>query len=135
MDEAIFPGENFHERAEFLGGNNPTVISRADLDLACHPPDDFLRARHCFAAAGVDMNRTVVLDINLSAGFGDDALDRFAALPDKAANLLGINFDGLDPRRVSESSARGLSIVPRMISRILMRASFVRWLPRLESSG
>ena len=75
-----------------------------------HAADDFLRARHALAARRVDVHRAVVFDVNLRAGLGDDALDRLAAGSDERADLLGINFDRLDARRVfADNSGRGLS--------------------------
>src|SRR2546423_11317884 len=76
------------------------MIGRADFDLSRHAADNFLRARHALWAGRVDVNGTVVVDINLGAGLGDDALDGFAARPNERADLLRINFDRLDAGRV-----------------------------------
>ena len=46
------------------------------------------------------MDGTVVLDIDLRASLGHDALDRFAAGSDKRADFLRIDFNCLNPRRV-----------------------------------
>ena len=51
-------------------------------------------------ARRVDVDRAVVFDVNLRAGFGDDALDRLAAGSDERADLLRIDLDRLDARRV-----------------------------------
>ena len=53
------------------------------------------------------MNRAVVVDVNLGAGFSDDAFDGFAAGSDERADFLGIDLDRLDARRVfAEIGAR-----------------------------
>ena len=110
MHEPIFAREHFDERAEFFDRDDATLIGLADLDLARHAADDFLRARHAFAARRIDVHRAVVFDINLRAGLGDDALDRLAAGPDERADFLRIDFDRLDPRRV-------FATIPRAVCR------------------
>ena len=76
------------------------------------------------------MDGAVVLDVNLGAGLGDDALDRLAAGSDERADLLRIDLDRLDARRVfAESSARGLSSAPRH-DRENLGARFFRALDR-----
>src|SRR3954469_10387067 len=93
VNQAILTREHFDECTEFFDRNDATVIGLADFDFAGHAADDFLRAGHAFGAGRVNVNGTVVLDINLSAGLGDDALDGFATRSDERADLLRINFD------------------------------------------
>ena len=100
VHEAIFARENFDEGAEFFDRDGPAMIDLADLHFLRHAADDFLRARHRFAARGVDVDGAVVFDINLRAGLGHDPLDRLAARSDERADLLRIDFDRLDARRV-----------------------------------
>src|SRR5436190_3650219 len=100
MDEAIFPRQHFDERAEFLDRNDATVIGLAHFDLARHPADNFLRARHAFGAGRVDVDGAVIFDVNLRAGFGDDALNRLATGPDERADLLRIDLERLNARSV-----------------------------------
>ena len=100
MHQSIFARENFDECPKFLGRNNTALISGADLNLARHSANNFLRPRHRFTTGRIDVDRAVVLDVNFGAGLRHDALDRFAARPDERADFLGINFDRLDPRRV-----------------------------------
>ena len=76
------------------------MIRLADLNFARHATDDFLRARHTFAAGRVDVHGTIILNINLSAGLRDNALDSLPAGSDERTDLLRINFDRLDPGRV-----------------------------------
>src|SRR3954468_5254049 len=83
VNETVLAREHFDECAELFDRNDATVIGLADFDLTRHAADDFLRARHALGAGRVDVNGTVVIDINLRAGLGDDALDGFAAGPDE----------------------------------------------------
>src|SRR5204862_2076456 len=100
VHEPIPAGKTLNKRAEFFHRNDPSLIGLANLDLARHPADDFFRARHAFGARGVNMHRTVVVDVNFGAGLGDNAFDGFAAGPDEGADLLGVDLDWLGARRV-----------------------------------
>ena len=59
------------------------------------------------------MDGAVVFDVNLRAGFRDDAFDRLPAGPDEAADFLGIDFDRLDPGRVPAQIGARLVDRPR----------------------
>src|SRR5476649_604748 len=100
MDKPIFSWKHFDERAEFLDRDDATVIGLADFDLPRHAADDFLRARHAFGARRIDVHGAVVFDVNLRAGFGDDAFNRLAAGSDERADFFRIDFDRFDPGRV-----------------------------------
>ena len=55
----------------------------------------------------VDVHGAVVLDVDLAAGLGDDALDVLAAGADEQADLVGVDLDRLDARGVlAELGAR-----------------------------
>src|SRR5437773_1377983 len=100
VHEPVPAWKYFDERAELFYGNDAALIGLADLNLARHSADDFLRARHRFAAGGVNVDRAIVLNVNFGASLRHNALDRFAARSDKCANFLGINFDRLNSWRV-----------------------------------
>src|SRR5262249_36661158 len=100
VHKPIFTWENFDERAEILRRDYASLIRLPDLDFARHATYDFLRACHAFAAGGVNVYGSIVLNVNFSAGFRDNALNDFAAGPDEGSDFLGINFDCLDPWRV-----------------------------------
>src|SRR5438067_5310616 len=100
VHEPVPAWEYFDKRSKLFYGNDTALIGLADLDLARHPADDFLRPCHRFAAGRVNVHRAIVLDVNLGAGLGHNSLDRFAARSDEGADFLGINFDRLDPGRV-----------------------------------
>src|SRR3954469_16766977 len=100
VNKAVFAREHFDERAEFFDRDNATMIGLADFNLARHAADNLLRAGHALGARRVNVNGTVVVDVNLSSGLGDDALDGLATRPDECADLFRIDFDRLDARRV-----------------------------------
>jgi len=118
--------ENFDKRAEFFSRDNATLVRLADLYLTRHATDNFFRARHAFAARRVDVHRAVVLDVNFSAGLRDNAFDGLAAGSNQRADLLRINLMVSMRGAYFDNSGRGLSSALRMMSRILVRASFAR---------
>ena len=100
MHEPVSTWKHFDKRAEFLGRNDTTLVGLADLNFARHATDDLLRACHAFAAGRVDVHRAVVFNVNFSAGLRDNALDGLSAGADQRADLLRIDLDRLDSRRV-----------------------------------
>src|SRR5213595_3412285 len=68
VHQSIFARENFDECPKFLGRNNTALIGGADLNLARHSANNFLRPRHRFTTGRIDVNRAVVLDVNFGAG-------------------------------------------------------------------
>ena len=86
--EAVLAGQHFHEAAEFLDGNDAALVGLADFDLLGHAGDDLLGAGEALAVVRVDVHGAVVLDVDLGAGLGNDALDGLAARPDEQADLV-----------------------------------------------
>src|SRR4029077_13313770 len=80
---------------------HPSLIRLPDFNFARHATDDFLRARHAFTARRIDVHRAVILNVNLGPGLSHNALDGLPAGSDEGTDLLRINFDRLDPGRVS----------------------------------
>src|SRR5262249_59880762 len=75
--------------------------------------------------------RAVVLNVNLSAGLRDDALDGLTAGTDERADLLRIDFDRLNPWRVFGQFRPGL--VQRTAHDVEdFRARFLRALDRFR---
>ena len=97
------------------------MILVADLDLLHHRPDSLDERVAELAVGGVDQHLAVVVDVDLGLVLLVQAANRLAALADQQPDLLGIDLDLRDPRRILESSARGscdhLCIWPRMNSR------------------
>ena len=62
-----------------------------------------------FVAVGrVDEDRPVLLDVDLHVVLGLERADRLAALADHHADLLGVDLDRRDPRRVLGELGAGL---------------------------
>src|ERR1035437_7247396 len=99
-DQAFLTGEDLDEAAEAHDPGDLAQIQTADLYVAgqrLDPLDRLARVltRHC-----CDLDRAVVLDVDLGAGFLLDLADHGAALADDVADLLGVDLDGDDARRV-----------------------------------
>src|SRR4029077_7433531 len=100
VNEAIFARQPFDERAKLFDRDDAPLISLPDFDLFRHAANNFLRAGHRFTARGVNVDRSVVFDINLRPGLCDNSFDRLAARADKRADFFRIDLDGLDSWRV-----------------------------------
>ncbi len=100
MDQAILAGEHLDKAAELLDRDDLAAINLADLDLGGHAFDLRTSLGHASLAHGVDIDGAIVLDVDLAAGFLDDALDVLATRPDECADLLRIDLDGEDARGV-----------------------------------
>ena len=71
-----------------------------DLDLLGHRADAVHESVALVARLGVDANRPVVVDVDLGVELLGQRPDRLAALADHRTDLLGVDLDRGDPRRV-----------------------------------
>ena len=77
------------------------------------------------ALGGVDEDRAVLLDVDLDVVVGLERADRLAALADHHADVLGVDLDRRDPRRVlGELASRASGIASSIRSRMNSRARF-----------
>src|SRR4029077_9265572 len=100
VHEPLPTRKHFDKRSEFLRRDYATQIRLPDLDFTRHSTNNLLRACHALTAGGINVHRAIVFNINFSAGLRDNALDGLAAGANERTDLLRINFDRLDPRRV-----------------------------------
>src|ERR1035437_4089102 len=99
-DQAFLAGQDLDEAAEAHDPGDLAQVEPADLYVAGERLDPLdglagVLARHCR-----DLDRAVVLDVDLGAGFLLDLADHGATLADDVADLLGVDLDGDDARRV-----------------------------------
>ena len=85
---------------KFGDGDNLAGVDLADFDFLEHAVDHRLGAVEAFLLGGVDVHGAVVLDVDLGAGLGLDALDVLAARSDELADRSAGDLDGLDARGV-----------------------------------
>ena len=81
MNEPLFAGQAFDERAKVFYGANYTFVGLADFYLACHKFHFRYCAFHAFFACGVyaDFSGVVVVDVYLRSGVFRYAADIFAS--------------------------------------------------------
>src|SRR6185312_15885179 len=101
MYQTVFAGHNLYERTEIHDGYDRfVVVDGADFRVigdSFYPLDSSIDVR--FVRAG-NHHCAVVLDVDLSAGFGSNLLDGFAALADNFADLIGVDGNALYTRCV-----------------------------------
>ena len=85
VDESIFTREHFHEGAELGDGNDLAGVNLAHFDFLEHAVDHRFRAVEAFLLGSVNVHGAVVLNVDLGAGLGLDAL-----VPQKGTKNPGI---------------------------------------------
>src|SRR5262249_37769688 len=100
MAQAVAARQNLDERAKLLDRSHPTFVHLADANFLADRLD-LLRGR--FRAGRIqagDINRAIVLDVDLGAGGFLYALDVLAARADQSTDLFRIDADLDQPRGV-----------------------------------
>src|SRR5436309_2473186 len=113
VQQAVGPLLQLHERAELRRLHDLRVVELvADLRLLGQRLDRRNGLGRLGAVGGVDEDRAVLLDVDLHVVVGLERADRLAALADHHADLLGIDFDRRDARRMARE------LVPRFRDRL-----------------
>src|SRR5450759_268859 len=99
-DQTFLAGKDLDEAAEAHDPGYFAQVEPADLDLASQRLDPLDRLARVLTRHCCDLDRAVVLDVDLGAGFLLDLADHGATLADDVADLLGVDLDGDDARRV-----------------------------------
>src|SRR3972149_371540 len=106
--EALLARQDLDESAAAHDPGHLAQVERTDLDLARQALDPLDRLARVLAGDGRDLDRAVVLDVDLGAGLFLDLADHRAALADNLADLLGVDLDGDDARREVAHGGAGL---------------------------
>ena len=107
MDQAVLGAEEVHEGAEVHDLDDGAFVDVADFRLGRDRLDPVDRRLDRLAVGGSDLDRAVVLDVDLGAGLFHDLADHLAAGADHFADLVGRDLERLDARRVlAELGAR-----------------------------
>src|ERR1700730_5748222 len=96
MDEPVLRAKEVYEGAKIDHFHDRAVIDLADLRIARDGFDPIDRRADRIAVGRSNFYRSIILNINLGAGFLDDLADYFAAGPDHFADLFGGNSKRLD---------------------------------------
>ncbi len=100
MQQAVLAGSDLEERAVVFDATHDALVLGADLRLECEAFDDFDRLLERLAIRRRDADRAIVADVDLRAGLLGDRLNHLAAGSDDHADLVGLDLEGLDARRV-----------------------------------
>ena len=108
VHEAVDVREDLHERAELRHALDGALVGGADLRLGREALDDVEGLLDRVRVGRGHVDRAVVLHVDGDAGLIDDAFDGLAAGADDEPDLVGLDLDGGDARRVGrEIRARG----------------------------
>ena len=101
VQQAVLTGQQVHESAERLDGDNATGVLLARLGNLDDELDALDSLVHGLAGAA-DKDGAVLLDVDRSAGLILDTADDLTAGTDDVADLVGRNLDGDDAWSCSE---------------------------------
>src|SRR5687768_14421231 len=100
MAKTVGTRDDFHERAEIGDTRNPAFVNAADLRFLDDLVDDLDRLLRGGVIRRRDVDRAVVLDVDLHTGALDDRANRLTAGADDLADLVRLHFHREDTRRV-----------------------------------
>src|SRR5439155_18277587 len=100
MDEPVTRTEEVHEGAEIDGFDDLAIVDGADLGLGDDPPNPVDRRLRGVGVDRGNLDRAVIVDVDLRAGGLDDLADDLAARTDHLADLILGDRDRRDARRV-----------------------------------
>ncbi len=106
MNHTLFPGCKLNKRAKLFNADNFTLEDLTFLEIGNDHLDHFDRLIHHFLLSSTYADRAVIRDIDLHTGSGNDLIDRLSSLSDNVTDLLRIDLDLNDLRRIF---ANGLS--------------------------
>src|SRR5688500_6929263 len=107
-DEALLARQDLDERAEAHDRGDLAEVQCADLDLARQALDPGDRLARVLTAHRGDLDRAVVLDVDLRLGLLLDLSDHGPTLADDLADLLGVDLARDDPGREVAHDLTGL---------------------------
>src|SRR5450759_176260 len=108
VHEAVLVGQHFHEGAEGHDAHYLALVDPADLDLVGQALDPVDRTLAALLVDRRDEDATVVLDVDLRARLLGDLSNHLASGADDVADLVGVDHDRGDARRVGAHLAAGL---------------------------
>ena len=100
VDQAVLAGQHLDKRAERHDADDLALVNPAHFDLVGQALDPVDRLPAAFLVDRGDEDATVVLDVDLRAGLLGDLADHLASGTDDVADLVRVDEDRGDPRRV-----------------------------------
>ena len=100
VDQAVLAGKDLDEGPEFLDRGDPALVDPADLHALGHGHDLVAGRLGPRGLEAGERDDAAVLDVDLGAGLFLEPTNRLAAGADDQADLLGIDLDLDQPRRI-----------------------------------
>ena len=100
VNESVFGAEEVHEGAEVHDLDDGAIVDVSDFGLGSDRLDPVDRRLDGVGFRRGDLDRAVVLDIDLGPGFFHDLADHLAARTDHLADLVDRDLHHFDPRRM-----------------------------------
>src|SRR2546423_15627177 len=105
MHQPLLAGQDLDEGPEVHDPGDLAQVLLADLDVARQPLDPADRLLRRLTVGGRDLDRPIVLDVDLGARFSGDLADHLAACSDHVANLVDRDLHGVHAWRVRRELA------------------------------
>src|SRR5215472_4911768 len=100
VDQAVLVGKHLDECAKRHDPDDLAPVDAAHLDLVSEALDPVDRLASAALVGGRDEDLAVILDVDLRPGLLHDLADDLTARPDHVPNLVRVDLDRRDPRRV-----------------------------------
>ncbi len=108
MNHAIRTGQNLYKGAELSGADNPTCIDFANFSFLCQRLHHLDGTVASLAIGRSNEDCAIFPYVNPDARFVLDGAHCLATRADDLADLLWVNLDGDDARRVGRQAWAGL---------------------------
>src|SRR5438445_2727856 len=131
VDQAVLSRQHFDERTERHDPHDLAFVDLADLDLVGEPLDPVDGLLAALLVDSRDEDTAVVFHVDLRPGLFGDLADHLASGADDVADLVGVDEDGRDARRVGAH----LGARPRQHSEHLVEHEQTRFAGLLQRLG
>lgn len=98
--QALGAGEDFHKRSEIGDSSDFTLVNLSDFGLRNNLIDDINGLVRTGLIRRRNVDRTIILNINLNSRAIDDRSDRFSATSNDLSDLLWLHLECENPWRI-----------------------------------
>ena len=109
MQQTVCPREDFDKRSEVHNPNHGAKVDLARFGHSANVGDSLNRLLRSHAVGGINVHRTVVVDVDLAARLFGDATDHLSARTNQLPNFVGRNLHGVDARSMQRQFRTRLS--------------------------
>ena len=91
MTEPILAGKHFYKSTKFLDGNHLSSVGLADFNFSGDPFDLLHGNVETLFCDRVNLDRSIILDVDLTAGLFNDAFDVFTTGADQRSDFIRVD--------------------------------------------